>query len=93
VFGVITVIQRVAPTYAKLITVVLTLTFAILAFPLMRSYALHCSTVILRYSWDQAERREDRNEKIKIGAFNAVIGFVLGGRVDDAQAEVLALGE
>ena len=75
-FGVITVIQRVAPTYAKPITVVLTLTFTILAFPIMRFH--HYSTVILRNSWEQAERREDRREKFLIGGVNAVIGFLLG---------------
>ena len=36
------------------------------------------STVVLRYSYEQAERLEDRNTKILIAAVSALIAFALG---------------
>jgi hypothetical protein len=36
------------------------------------------STIVLRYSYDQAALREDRNAKILIGAISAAIAFALG---------------
>jgi hypothetical protein len=36
------------------------------------------SVAVLRYSWDQAAQREDRNTKILIGAVSALIAFLLG---------------
>jgi hypothetical protein len=71
------VIYALAPSHPELASFLFTLaTIALIApaaFFLMRH-----STVILRYSWDQATQREDRNTKILIAAVSAMIAFVLG---------------
>jgi len=71
------IIYKLEPSHSELLVFAVALAVTLLitasAFLLMRH-----SRVILRYSWDQAAQREDRNTKILIAGVSAVIAFLLG---------------
>lgn len=60
-----------------LVSILFTLVVVALFFPAMVVF-LRRGEVVLRYSWDDAARREDRNTKIAIAGVSALIAFALG---------------
>ena len=71
------IIYKLAPTHLELASYLLALAIVALITP-AAFFLMRHDTVILRYSWDQAAQREDRNTKILIGAVSALIAFLLG---------------
>jgi hypothetical protein len=72
------VAMRISPTHRESIFLLLFIPLAILTMTLTWRVAHYPGTVILRFSWEQAERREDRNTKIAIAGVSAFIAFLLG---------------
>lgn len=70
-------LYKPGPSYSVLASLLLTLATVLLIAP-VAFFLMRHSTVVLRYSWDQAAQREDRNTKILIAAASALIAFLLG---------------
>lgn len=74
--GAARVIYKLAPSHEEFVSVSFTLA-ALALITAVTPLVLRHSVVVLRYSWDQAAQREDRNTKILIAAVSALTAFLL----------------
>jgi hypothetical protein len=71
------IFHRPPPSDSALATGVVVVV-VITVFTQMALASLSHSEVVLRYSWEHAAQREDRNTKIVIAGVSALIAFILG---------------
>lgn len=78
VFIAIILSKKISPAHSEVILLPVCFLLGIGVVPLIWRFVYYRDAVILRFSWEQAERREDRNTKIAIAGVSAFIAFLLG---------------